>query len=88
MLNRGNRMRGLRALQRSQTEIEATAKSVSWKLALAEWMKTTTQATNGWPSGNLKMGAPAALGRNLTQYCRKKHDSDPQWQRLISISAT
>ena len=81
-------IRGLRALQRSQTEIEATAKSASWKLALAEWMKTTTQATNGWLSENLQMGAPAALSRNLTQYRREKRDSDPQWKRLISISAT
>ena len=79
--------RGLHALMRSEHELRSTAKSEGWKLALAEWMKSTTQATNGWLSENLHMGAPAALSRNLTQYRRLRHAHDPQWKKLISISA-
>ena len=82
------RRKGLRALQRSQNELAGAAKSEGWKLALAEWMKTTTQATNSWLSENLHLGAPAALSRNLTHYRRSKRDRDSNWRRLISISAT
>ena len=74
---------GIRVVRHSESDLSATAKSEGWKLAVAEWMKTTTQATNGWLSANLHMGAPAALSRNLTQYRRSSRDHDPLWKRLI-----
>ena len=80
--------KGLRVVRRSESDLVATAKSKDWKLAVAEWMKTTTQATNGWLSENLHMGAPAALSRNLTHYRRFRRDQDPLWKRLMSKSAT
>lgn len=80
--------KGLRVVRRSESDLVATAKSIDWKLAVAEWMKSTTQATNGWLSENLHMGAPAALSRNLTHYRRFRRDHDTLWKRLISKSAT
>jgi len=80
--------RGVQTVRRSQNDLAAAAKSADWKLALAEWMKTTTQATSGWLSEKLQMGAPAALSRNLTTYRRHQRDHHPVWKRLISKSAT
>lgn len=63
-------------------------KSAGWKLAVAAWMKTLTQAGNAWLSQRLHLGAPAAFSRNLTGYRRQPRSTDKLWGMLTSISAT
>ena len=79
--------RGLRAAGRSREEAAAARKSAPWKLAVAAWMKSRTQVTNGWLSGQLVVGTPAAFSRNLTHYRRHLEPTDGLWKRLTSIPA-
>jgi hypothetical protein len=78
----------LKALRRTTADTVNNRKSAEWKLALAAWMKTRTQASNRWSTDNVHLGAPAALSRNLTRYCRERQSRDPTWDRLMSKSAT
>jgi hypothetical protein len=78
----------LRALGRNESDAAEAAKSAPWKLAVAAWLKAHTQASNGWLSRRLRLGAPAALSRNLTHFRRHRQDQDPTWKALISKSAT
>lgn len=39
-------LRLLRALHKSKADADAAAKSAPWKLAVASWLKTHTQARN------------------------------------------
>ena len=77
----------LAALRRTRGDTLQSRKSAEWKLAVAAWMKTHTQASNRWLTENLHLGAPAALSRNLTRYRRHRQSQDPAWKQLISISA-
>jgi REP element-mobilizing transposase RayT len=61
------------AAGKSLEQARDDAKSAPWKLGLAVWMKTHTQAGNTWLSQRLHLGAPAALSRNLTTYRRQQH---------------
>jgi hypothetical protein len=58
--------RGLAVARKSPAQAATERKSAPWKLALAAWMKTRTQASNGWLTRQLHLGASAALSRNLT----------------------
>jgi putative transposase len=80
--------RGLVALGKTLEQAAEAPKSADWKLALAAWMKTRTQAGNAWLSLHLHLGVPAAFSRNLTAYRRRLESSNKQWKALISISAT
>jgi hypothetical protein len=77
---------GLIALDRNITEASEQAKSASWKLALAAWMKTKTQASNRWLSSKLNLGTPTSLSHNLTNYRRLLQSKDPAWSRLIALN--
>lgn len=77
----------LKALKRTADEARDSRKSAEWKLALAAWMKTHTQASNHWLTANLHLGVPAALSRNLTKYRRHRQSRDPAWKHLKSVSA-
>ncbi len=80
-----------RALLAAGQCLEAAAaarKSAPWKLAVAAWMKSRTQASNGWLSERLTLGKPAAFSRNLTHYRRHLQPTDKLWKRLISIPAS
>jgi hypothetical protein len=79
--------RALEALRRTPADALSSRKSAEWKLAIAAWMKTRTQASNRWLTENLHLGAPAALRRNLTRYRRHGQSLDPAWKQLTSISA-
>jgi putative transposase len=79
---------GLTAVGRTREQARQEPKSAGWKLALAAWMKSCTQASNGWLSEHLHLGAPAALSRNLTTFRRQLTPSDKLWKTLTSISAT
>jgi len=79
--------RALLALKRSERELRNLPKSCRVKLAVAAWMRVRTQASNGWLSRRLGLGAPAALSRNLTTFRRRFQSLDPTWKRLTSIYA-
>lgn len=79
--------RGLAAVGKSLEQAGAEPKSATWKLAVAAWMKTRTQAGNPWLSRRLHLGVPAAFSRNLTHYRRQQKSSDKLWKTLTSISA-
>ena len=79
--------KALRAVGRTEANAISDAKSATWKLAVAAWLKARTQAGNGWLSRRLHLGAPAAFSRNLTHYRRSIQSKDPIWESLASISA-
>jgi putative transposase len=79
--------KALKTVRHTNEELAHSRKSADWKLAIAAWMKAGTQASNPWLSENLRLGAPAALSRNLTHFRRDRQSKDPTWKRLISISA-
>jgi REP element-mobilizing transposase RayT len=78
----------LKTLNRSAKDASAARKSAPWKLAIAVWMKTHTQASNGWLSQNLILGAPKAFSHNLTTFRRNAISSDPSWRTLSALSVT
>jgi putative transposase len=73
---------------RNRAEFAPALKSAPWKLAIAAWMKSRTQASNGWLCLTLHLGTPAAFSRNLTSYRRLIQPTDKLWERLISSSET
>lgn len=79
--------RGVAAAGKSLEQAANEPRSAAWKLAVAAWMKASTQTGNGWLSARLHLGAPAALSRNLTSYRRQRLPSDKLWKVLTSISA-
>lgn len=80
--------RGLSAVGKTLGQAAAEPKSAGWKLAVAAWMKSRTQAGNAWLSQRLQLGAPAAFSRNLTAYRRALTPADKLWKHLASIPAT
>ena len=80
--------RGLAAIGKSSGAAGTEPKSAAWKIAVAAWMKTRSQAGNRWLSERLHLGVPAAFSRNLTTFRRQLDPADKLWKRLISISAT
>jgi REP element-mobilizing transposase RayT len=80
--------RALQALHYSAQDAALAKKSAPWKLAIASWMKTRTQASNGWLSQNLFLGAPKAFSHNLSVFRRNAIPSDPSWRRLSVLSVT
>lgn len=79
--------RGLGVAGKTLAQAATEPKSAAWKLAVAAWMKTRTQAGNAWLSRHLHLGAPAAFSRNLTTYRRQLAPADKLWKALTSISA-
>lgn len=79
--------RALEVTKLKGSELASLPKSSPEKLAVAAWMKTRTQASNGWLSQRLALGSPAALSRNLTHYRRSRQATDRLWKQLTSISA-
>jgi REP element-mobilizing transposase RayT len=50
-------LRALRILRRTESDLAAAARSVSWKIALACFLKERTQASNRWLGQRLGMGS-------------------------------
>jgi putative transposase len=73
---------------RRESDFAPAAKSAKWKLAVAAWMKTHTQASNGWLAHRLSLGTPDAFSHNLTYYRRLLQPYDALWHRLSSLSVT
>jgi putative transposase len=53
--------RGAKALGHPITGANAAAKSASWKVALATWLKRSSSVPNRWLTEQLKMGPPDAV---------------------------
>lgn len=77
----------LAVLGKTAADVSSDPKSATWKLAVAAWLKSNSEASSPWLAQALALGAPAALSRNLTHYRRGVQATDPNWSRLISISA-
>ena len=77
----------LRRVGRNRAEAGRERRSATWKLAVAAWMKSRTQVSNGWLSEQLALGKPAAFSRNLTHYRRHLQPADKLWLKLASIPA-
>jgi putative transposase len=54
---------GAKILGVSLDSASTTAKSISWKVALAAWLKTSSSVSNRWIAEQLNMGAPDAVSR-------------------------
>ena len=78
----------LKDLRRTRADTVNNRRSAEWKLALAAWMETRTQASNRWLADKVHLGTPAVLSRNLTRYYRERQSDDLTWKRLTSKSAT
>ncbi len=80
--------RALAIVERTPANVEATSKSASWKLAIAAWLKESTEARTKWIAQALALGAPSAVSRNLATYRRRVQPTDPIWRKLTSLSST
>jgi len=63
---------GLRAARKTTVEVRADRKSAAWKVRLADELKRTTQASNGWVAQQLNMGSGAAVSQYVGQRRRAK----------------
>lgn len=76
----------LRRAGKTLDDAHRDAKGAAWKVALATHLRATTTATNPWLARTLKMGAPAALSRYVTE-CKTGRRRDTQrWHAKISKS--
>jgi REP element-mobilizing transposase RayT len=80
--------RALGALGRSVSDAAAGRKSARWKLALATWMRETTQASRRWLTDKLNLGTPQALSHNLSTFTRLHRSTDPDYARLKALSSS
>lgn len=80
--------RALVSLRRTRADAQAAGKSAAWKLAIAAWLKTCTQARTKWMAHALCLGAPSALSRNLATFRRQLRAGDAVWRKLMSLSST
>ena len=78
----------LRTIGKTEADLRASAKSAPWKIAVAAWLKTRTDVSNGWAASALNLGAPAAASRNLTTFRHSNPERNRWWMALTSISAT
>lgn len=64
--------RGLAKLRKNLNDAAKDRKSAPWKVALAAWLKQTTQANNRWLAGQLHMGTPVAVSHYTGELRRGK----------------
>ena len=80
--------KALQAIQKSRADIDGDRKSAPWKLAVAAWLKRSSDASNRWLATNLKLGTPAGFSHNLTCFHRQDLDENPWSVALNTRSAT
>jgi len=78
----------LGVLRKSPQDLLTCRKSSPWKLAIASWLKSRSQAGNPWLARHLHLGAPTGASRNIARYRADLQSSDPDWKKLSSISST
>jgi hypothetical protein len=72
--------KGLSALDKDAKAIAADLKSADWKVTLAALLKKKTSATNVWISQKLKMGAPDAVSRYVSEFRRNEGDQNESYK--------
>lgn len=56
---------GMAALGKTAADVLVDRKTASWKIALALYLKQTTQASNGWLAEKLQIGTPVAVSHHV-----------------------
>jgi putative transposase len=61
-------------------------KSVAWKIAVAKWMKSSSNVTNGWLADRLGMGTGVYVSKHVGLYAAGNHpDVEPWMNRLKKV---
>jgi REP element-mobilizing transposase RayT len=79
---------GLQRLGKTVEQARAEPKSEPWKVALAAWMKQTSQAGNAWLAAHLHMGRPGAVSVYVGRMKAGDLRANGDYQRLIAIVST
>lgn len=75
---------GLQYLRKGPADIAAERKSAPWKVALAAWLKQSSQASNPWLSAQLRMGTPVAVSHHVGLAKRQpRHPAKPLLNQLV-----
>jgi putative transposase len=65
---------------------ERIGKSAAWKIAVAKWMKSSSNVTNGWLADRLGMGTGVYLSKHVGLYNSGNHpDVEPWMIRLKKV---
>ena len=75
---------GLRRAGKTRQHVEKDRKSAPWKVALATHLRSSTTATNPWLAEALRMGAPGALSRYVTECKTGRRRDAKRWHDKIS----
>lgn len=62
----------LRKIQKTAAEVQNDRKSAGWKIGVADELKRSTQAPNGWIAERLNMGSGTAVSQYVGQRRRQK----------------
>jgi len=76
---------GLKALKKSDLDVEKDRKSVQWKLALASWIKERSPIKNRDLSKQLNMGHPATMSNHISAYRKARQKSCKHYRKLRKI---
>lgn len=63
--------RALKQLGKTRVDMSAERKSAPWKIAVAAYLKQTTQVPNGWIAERLAMGTPVSVSQLVGQARRQ-----------------
>ena len=76
---------GLKALDKTDADLETNMKSVRWKLALACWIKEQKPIKNKDLSEQLNMGHPATMSNHITAYRQTGQKGCEYYSKLVKI---
>ena len=62
----------LRKARKTAAQVRSDRKSAEWKIVVADEIKRTTQAPNGWIAEHLNMGSGAAVSQYVGQWRREE----------------
>ena len=58
-------------------------KSAAWKIAVAKWMKSSSNVTNGWLADRLGMGTGVYLSKHVGLSKAGRHPEVEQWVKRL-----
>jgi len=76
--------RGAKVLGRSVADSGAAAKSATWKIALAAWMKSISSVPNRWLGEQLYMGPPDAVSRYVGEVKSGLRSEAAKWVERLT----
>ena len=77
---------GLRLVGKRKAKPAAESKGAPWKIAVAAWMKQTTEASNGWLAERLQMGSATRVSQVVGAVARQPQSPAAQIRRGMSES--